>query len=62
MGYNATCDASGCNRAVETPLLLGQFNPDAIRTMHAGGLLSNMGYSEGDTITLCDNCTLELLG
>lgn len=61
MGYHATCDAGDCNRAVEAPLLLGQFNPDTVRTTQVGGILSNMGYSEGDTITLCPECTLDLL-
>lgn len=60
MGYNATCDGN-CGKTVEAPLLLGQFNPEAVRTTQIGGVLSNMGYSEGDTITLCPECTLEVL-
>lgn len=61
MGYNATCDAGGCSQTVESPLLLGQFNPDGIRSTKAGGVLSRFGYNEGDTITLCASCTINLL-
>lgn len=63
MGYYATCDGTSenCQGAVESPLLLGQFNPDAVRTTQIGGVLSRMGYDEGDTITLCPECTLDPL-
>ena len=61
MGYHARCDAAGCTERVDSPLLLGQFSPQALRTTEVGGILSEYGFDEGSTITLCPGCTLEVL-
>ena len=60
MGYEATCDRCGseCN---PSPALLAQFSPVFFRTHPLGGHFSDLGYDEGDTITLCGDCTLQLL-
>lgn len=60
MGYTAQCDAEDCNERC-SPMLLAQFSPEKMRTSQAGGFLSDNGYSEGDTVTLCEDCTLQLL-
>lgn len=60
MGYGATCD--DCGRECHPfPALLAQFQEDFFRTHPIGGHLSNFGYDEGDTVTLCGDCTYELL-
>lgn len=60
MGYSATCDK--CNSVCKpAPGLLAQFSPQFFRTSQYGGMLSDMGYSEGDTVTLCGECTYRLL-
>jgi len=59
MPYTAQCD--DCGKPMERPLFLGQFNPTEFRTSEYGGALANRGYDEGDTITLCASCTIELL-
>lgn len=61
MGYHAQCDADGCSDRVESPLLLGQFSPQALRTTEVGGILAEYDFDEGSTITLCPDCTLEVL-
>ena len=60
MGYEATCNKcdSKCKPA---PGLLGQFSPQFFRTTQYGGMLSDMGFDEGMTVTLCGECTYDLL-
>ncbi|MXV62062.1 hypothetical protein GS429_08310 [Natronorubrum sp. JWXQ-INN-674] len=60
MGYTAGCDGCGstCRPA---PALLCQFSPEFFRTSSLGGYLSDMGFDEGDTVTLCGDCTREVL-
>ncbi|MDJ1434789.1 hypothetical protein [Halostagnicola sp. A-GB9-2] len=60
MGYTADCD--GCGSACHpAPALLCQFSPEFFRTSSLGGHLADMGFDEGDTVTLCGDCTLEVL-
>ncbi|ADJ14493.1 hypothetical protein [Halalkalicoccus jeotgali] len=60
MGYTATCNKCD-DKCTPAPGLLGQFSPQFFRTTEIGGRLAEMGYSESTTITLCGECTYELL-
>lgn len=60
MGYVASCDSCG-SRCSPAPALLCQFNPEFFRTSSLGGVLADMGYQEGDTVTLCGDCATTTL-
>ncbi|WP_126665251.1 hypothetical protein [Haloterrigena salifodinae] len=60
MGYKAACDRCG-GRCDPSPALLAQFSPQFFRTSQLAGDLSEAGYNEGDTVTLCEECTYTLL-
>lgn len=60
MGYKANCDGCG-SECYPSPALLCQFSPEFFRTASLGGVLSDMGYEEGDTVTLCGDCATSTL-
>lgn len=59
MGYEFTCD--DCGHPGEAPALMGQFSERVWMTTELGDRLKSHGYELGDTVTLCEDCTLELL-
>ena len=59
MGYDYTCD--GCGSRGSTPAVMGQFSEEKWMTTDLGPVLQDAGYELGSTVTLCANCTSELL-
>lgn len=59
MGYEYDCDS--CDHSGEYPMLMGQFSERVYASHPMGDQLKALGYDLGDTITLCPQCTYELL-
>ena len=62
MTYHYECDGfCGSEPVDERPALTGEFSEEFIKATKAGGIVTDHGYEEGDLVTLCPQCTLELL-
>ena len=59
MGYEYDCDS--CGQEGDYPMLMGQFSERVFTSTPMGDNLKAMGYDLGETITLCPDCTYELL-
>lgn len=59
MVYEYDCD--GCDTQGDYPMLMGQFSERVYTSTPRGDELNAMGYDLGDTITLCPDCTYDLL-
>ena len=59
MGYDYTCDR--CDSRGSVPAIMGQFSEQVWMTTELGAELQDVGYELGDTITLCANCTWDIL-
>lgn len=67
MTYIYACDAQlveGCDgdpNHDQRPMLTGEFNEFLYNNTPIGDQLAQLGYTVGDLVTLCPDCTLELL-
>ena len=62
MTYAFDCDGTCDNpRHDGLPAFMGEIRESWFKTTELGGLVAEMGYSPGQTITLCGTCLLELL-
>lgn len=61
MGYTFTCDGPCGKHRDELPAFMGEIRESWFKTTTEGGILADMGYSPGQTITLCGECLLDLL-
>ena len=62
MGYIYRCDGF-CNHGPfnERPALTAEFNEQWYESTPFGDELRQHGYEPGDLVTLCPQCTMELL-
>lgn len=61
MPYTFTCDGACGDRHEELPAFMGEIRESWFKTTEPGGILADMGYAPGQTITLCGGCLLDLL-
>lgn len=62
MTYQYECDGfCDADPVDERPALTAEFSEQFIKATAEGGYVTDAGYSEGDLITLCPECTVRLL-
>lgn len=63
MTYHYECDGFCDPGTVRSgrPALTAEFSEQFVRSTRAGGDVLDHGYEEGDLITLCPECTRQLL-
>lgn len=61
MGYGFTCDDCGTEHPNDLPAFVGEVREQWFKTTDLGGIVADMGYSPGETLTLCGDCTLDTL-
>jgi len=61
MGYGFTCDGCGDEHPDGLPAFMGEIRESWFKTTELGGVLADMGYSPGQTITLCGDCLYNLV-
>lgn len=62
MPYGFTCDGNcGEEYDDQLPAFMGDIRESWFKTTRIGGRIADLGYSPGQTITLCGSCLLDLL-
>lgn len=61
MTYTYQCDDCGAEGLESPPALMGEFSESWFKTTPEGGHVSELGFDPGDIVTLCGDCTLDLL-
>ena len=61
MGYEYRCDGCGTRRDDPAPALMAQLSEYHYVSTTLGGELQSAGIELGDTVTICPDCTREML-
>lgn len=61
MGYGFTCNQCDTDHPDADPAFMGQLHERWFMTSTEGGMLADHGHSPEQTITLCADCTIDLL-
>ena len=61
MGYGYTCNECEDEHPDADPALMCQLHERWFMTSAEGGMLSEMGLSHEETITICPDCALDIL-